>query len=273
MTSIWAPQPNCSQARLLYGASASPPYHEDALGVFELQPTDREDGSNSLDDRGMSPLHHAVARGDLDEVTTLLEDGADPNLQAEYGNSPHFAAIDRNGHTSSVLEKLDADRWAIAKTLLDHGGEVNSRDRLGRTLIDLAVQTLPYPAETVDALLARGARSFILKPDAIDKWMTHCFYTNADGVQAQLNQIRYVLDAGAERRGLLHRLFEVASVYGRGVPDNRLAALVEFLLSQGVRDEEVDGKTAVDLARDWVDRGYSRDQAAIDLIEASASHT
>lgn len=41
-------------------------------------------------------------------VPALLRDGSDPNLQVEYGNAPRFAAADRNGRTSSVLETLDA---------------------------------------------------------------------------------------------------------------------------------------------------------------------
>lgn len=146
-------------ARALYGASAASPHQEEAMAVFELQPTDREDGPNSLDERGMSPLHHAVARGDLTEVTALLEAGADPNLQAEYGNSPLFAATDRRGETASALKELDSERWVLTRVLLDHGADIDSRDRVGRTLADLAAGTLPYPAEVIaDLTLQRESR-------------------------------------------------------------------------------------------------------------------
>lgn len=144
-------------AKLLHGASAAPPNQDEAMAVFELQPTDREDGPNSLDERGMSPLHHAVARGDLAEVAALLESGADPNLQAEYGNSPLFAAIDTRGNTSSALEALDDERWAMTKALLDHGAYIDSRDRLGRSIVDLASNG---PTKILDELRARGGKSF-----------------------------------------------------------------------------------------------------------------
>ena len=127
------------------------------MAVFELQPTDREDGPNSLDERGMSPLHHAVARGDRAEVAALLETGADPNLQAEYGNAPLFAAIDTRGNTSSALETFDDERWVMTKALLDHGAHTNSRDRLGRSIVDLAGNG---PAEIVGELRDRFAKSF-----------------------------------------------------------------------------------------------------------------
>jgi hypothetical protein len=255
-------------ARLLHGASASPPWHDEAIGVFELQPSDREDGPNSLDERGMAPLHHAVARGEFAEVTALLEAGADPNLQAEYGNSPLFAAIDHMRQTSSVLETLDADRWTLTKVLLDSGADVNSRDRLGRTLVDLAAVTIPYPDTTIGDLHVRGGKSFMLKPESVGGRLGYLDFRKGDLFQLGINEIRYLLEAGAERRGLLHQFLASTGYYEHELSRDRLVAIVELLLSQDVRDEEIDGKTALEHARKWVARGLDHYQAAVDLLEA-----
>lgn len=256
-------------ARAHYGASAAPPHFEDGMVVFELQPTDREDGPNSLDDRGMSPLHHAVAQGDFPTVTALLEAGADPNLQSEYGNSPLFAAIDHRGHTSSVLEAIDSDRWAVTRALLDHGARTNSRDRLGRTLVDLAAQTLPYPAAVIEELHVRGGQSFMLKPEEIRSRLECLYFDKLDWFQVRLNEIRYLLENGAERRGLLHHFFGTSGWWEDELSGDQLVAVVGLLLSQGVRDEEIDGKTAGEHARKWLEQGFEHYQAAIDLIEAN----
>jgi hypothetical protein len=237
------------------------------MGIFELQPTGREDGQNFLDDRGMSPLHHAVAQGDLAAVAALVEAGADPNLQVEYGNSPLFAAVDDRGRTSSALETIDSDRWAITRVLLDHGARIDARDRLGRTVIDLAVNTLPYPTEIVGELRARGGRSFRYKPTALKQRLERPFQHTEEAFQRQLGEIRYLLESGAERRGLLHKVFQ-AGYSSKEIPEGQLAALVNLLLAKGVRDEAIDGRSAADLARKWVDQGLDHYQSAIDLIEA-----
>jgi uncharacterized protein len=255
-------------ARLVYAASAAPPYHDDAVGVFELQPTGTGEGPNALDDRGMSPLHHAVAGGDPAAVAALLEAGADPDLQAGYGNSPLFAAVDDRGEVASALEAVDGDRWAITTALLDRGADVNARDRAGRTLVDLAVQTLPYPAGAIEELHARGGRSFVLKPATIEMHLRHCHHYRGDGFLMQLNRIRYLLETGAERRGLLHQLLGDRYSWTE-LPPEKLVPLVELLLSQGVRDEAIDGSTAADLARKRIASGDAYYQEVVDLIERS----
>jgi ankyrin repeat protein len=256
-------------ARLVYAASAAPPYHEDAMGVFELQPTACGEWPNALDDRGMSPLNHAVASGDAAAAAALLEAGADPDLQAGYGNSPLFAAVDERGEVASALEAIDGERWAITKALLDRGADVNARDRTGRTLVDLAVQTVPYPAGMIEELHARGGRSFVLEPATIEMQLRYCYYCEGDGFLAQLNRVRYVLEAGAERRGLLHQLL-AGRIGWAEFPPEKLTAMVALLLAQGVRDEAIDGSTALDLAWKQVAAGNEDYRAVVELIEGSA---
>ena len=46
-----------------------------------------------MDDFGLSPLHFAVANNDINSVTKLIADGADPNIKDSNGVSPFMLAI------------------------------------------------------------------------------------------------------------------------------------------------------------------------------------
>lgn len=73
-----------------------------------------------------STLHGAAGRGDIDTVYELLvEDEVDINDFDANGNTPlHWAAL--RGHLS------------VVDVLLEHGADVNIRDRMNRTPLDLA---------------------------------------------------------------------------------------------------------------------------------------
>ena len=140
-------------ARFVFLTSAIPPYQDVAFAILEHQPT----GTDGLDGRGMAPLHHAVARRDLAAVRSLLDDGADPCQQADFGNSPHFAAVDGTtelvGPCADRIE--DAEHWQILRMLVEAGAQVNATNLEGATLLDLAMATTPCPEEAVGFL--RGA--------------------------------------------------------------------------------------------------------------------
>jgi hypothetical protein len=54
---------------------------------------DEANDLNLLDEKGMTPLHHAVFGGHVDVINALLDAGANPNVQAEHGITPlHLAA-------------------------------------------------------------------------------------------------------------------------------------------------------------------------------------
>ncbi len=61
---------------------------------------------NSHDSNKETPLHHAVARGSLLLVETLIEAGADPYLKDSHGRSP-----------ADLAKELDPDREKIREAL------------------------------------------------------------------------------------------------------------------------------------------------------------
>lgn len=105
----------------------------------------------------LPPLHQAVIRGDIDDVKTLLDAGADINqLDSKMGNAPvHIAA--------------QTDHADILKYLLDHGAFINLRTpRSGFTpLMTAAWYSKPenikvlfsYPELNIELTTPSGAKA------------------------------------------------------------------------------------------------------------------
>ena len=103
---------------------------------------------------GWTPLHAAVAEGDLEALKALLAAGADPNAEAlddgiPLGTSLHLAA--ENGNLEFV------------RVLLAAGADLDARDGDGATPLHLAAAH-GHP-ELVQALLAAGAAPRALDGD------------------------------------------------------------------------------------------------------------
>ena len=79
--------------------------------------------------RGMwTPLHWVAQRGLTVGVATLLENGADPNVPDDKGQTPlHFIAQKGVGKNQAEL-------------LIKHGADVNARDDAGQTPLDYAMK-------------------------------------------------------------------------------------------------------------------------------------
>ena len=89
-----------------------------ALHPYNIAFIDIEDGKTEL--------HRAVINRNVEEVKSLLSDGAAVNVKDNFGNDPlHYAA------TEGILEPVTM--------LLQFGAHVNSRGRLGRSPLHLAV--------------------------------------------------------------------------------------------------------------------------------------
>lgn len=63
---------------------------------------------DTLNEEGISPLHIAIIKGNLEMVKVLLENGANPNLQSELSNQTplHFAYLNQNSLTDEIINVL-----------------------------------------------------------------------------------------------------------------------------------------------------------------------
>ena len=77
--------------------------HPDFIGINLAEPNQR----GAVDD---APLHIAVRRGTLDDVSELLAVGANINLPGDMGNTPlHYAAMAGRNEVVSLLLKKGAN--------------------------------------------------------------------------------------------------------------------------------------------------------------------
>jgi uncharacterized protein len=74
---------------------------------------------------GERPLDVAAVRGNLDEIRTLLDTGADINARAEHGNTALHEATGQ-GHIE------------VVKLLLEFGARTDFRNEFGQTALDIA---------------------------------------------------------------------------------------------------------------------------------------
>jgi len=129
-----------------------------------------------------SPLALAAMRGDLPEISRLLDEGADVNVTDALGRTPlHMAAFYGRGKASELLlvrgAIIDAkDRVGMTplhaavlavnrqqvELLLDHKAAVNARSDIGQTPLHLAAAT--GQPKVARSLIERGA-----DPQARDK--------------------------------------------------------------------------------------------------------
>jgi ankyrin repeat protein len=85
-----------------------------------------EASTSTIDDRdadGLTALHWATARGNVDAVKVLLEFGAAPNVYSRRGHSP----------LTWAAQSPSARRAEIVQELLNHGADVNHPDSYNRT--------------------------------------------------------------------------------------------------------------------------------------------
>ncbi|MER6434131.1 hypothetical protein ABT272_41610 [Streptomyces sp900105245] len=177
---------------------------------------------DALDDRGMSPLHHAIAHRCADVVAELLATGADPARQSDFSNAPHFAVLDPTGIVKAAADRIDDDiHWQILRMLIEAGAPVNAGDLTGATLLDLAVATRPYPKEAVRFLTKQGARVTRQAGD-LTKLLARLPYGSRTDLEIRVNEVRLLLEAGASADGALHALLGTYGYYEHEVPSDIL---------------------------------------------------
>jgi uncharacterized protein len=74
---------------------------------------------------GERPLDIAAVRGSIEELTALLDAGAEVNAPGECGNTP-------------LHEALSQGHFAVAKLLLEYGATTEIRNEFGQTPLDFA---------------------------------------------------------------------------------------------------------------------------------------
>ncbi|WP_345438811.1 hypothetical protein [Actinoallomurus vinaceus] len=285
-------------ARFVFLASAAPPHQEEACAILELQPTGTPspagrslmnandaaavaaalaDGAevNALDERGMSPLHHAVAHRRPYAVAALLAAGADPALQAGFGNAPHFAALVGGETVKAATARIeDADHWRILHMLVEAGAPVNAGDLTGTTLLDLAIATRPYPEEAIRYLTDRGAHTAHLASMPLTGLVRSLPYHSTASLEIRLNEVRFLLDSGTSPDGALHALLGFYGYYEREVSSEILVAFVDEILRHGPRDTPDDsGHTALDRAEARVANGkHPNYEPVVERLRALHSH-
>ncbi len=184
-----------------------------------------------------APLHLAVARGNVDIVTALLDAGANIEAGGTGGAHPlHLAAL--------------ANRPAVAKLLIARGAELESRDSNGMTPLLIAASN--GKLEVAEVLLDAGA-------DVNAEGIRYPY--NALGVAVfgcQIPMAKLLLSKGMDINARFDDrsetlLFLVAPTlhHSPATLDQRLA-MIAFLLANGldpnVRNSE--GKSAYDLSSD-----------------------
>lgn len=100
-------------------------------------------------------------------------------------------ARDRDGRTLLVNAAAD-DRPNVVQLLLDRGADVNSQDKNGHAALHFAAMN--YCADVARRLLASGARVDIQDSDGNTPLSNAVFYSEGKGAM-----IRLLLNAGADR--------------------------------------------------------------------------
>jgi cytohesin len=117
---------------------------------------------NAPDNYGLTPLHYAVHSGYEKLVDFLLRHGADPNAKDIGGYTPlHISAFE--GHPATIILPLELGDSSeepetymrIAKLLIKSGADVNMKNNGGRTPLHAAV--LRNRIDIVRLLLESGA--------------------------------------------------------------------------------------------------------------------
>ena len=152
-------------------------------------------------------LVNAAGRGDLIKVTSLLQDGANPNYQNSNGDTSLMVAIDKNyeeialslicaktdlniqdkGFNNTALLKCKNVR--ILRALIDADADINIQNRSGDTLLMFAC--VDDNLEIVEALVELGADLTIYNCDGNTAFLDACD-------NEHLRIVQYLINAGAD---------------------------------------------------------------------------
>lgn len=96
----------------------------------------------------MDDLQYAAYCGDLDAVTALLAQGADPFAADDFG----YTAL----HWNARMACAGGNRAGVAKALLAAGSNPNHRDNEGNTVMANAIEATAH-SDLIELLKKNGA--------------------------------------------------------------------------------------------------------------------
>jgi ankyrin repeat protein len=119
-----------SEIDLLDGDARTPLVHAALSGNFDALSWLIQEGANinHQDRNGWSALHFAVQEKHADAIRCLLENGAAVDIKDIHGNTPlSRAAYDARSD------------YELVRLLISHGADPKSKNRAGRSPVDLAL--------------------------------------------------------------------------------------------------------------------------------------
>jgi ankyrin repeat protein len=128
----------------------------------------------------LTPLHGAVREGNIEIAKILLDAGADPNVQAAWGDSPLYDAVGNREFEAALF-------------LLEAGADVNRKNKWDETVLYYYVQYLWFN-DILPAIIAAGAD--IEAPGSLSGGLrtpliNAAYWANTDAV-------RILIDSGAD---------------------------------------------------------------------------
>lgn len=197
---------------------------------------DRPDQVGVVDSEGMTPLHHAAARGAASCAGALLRVGADPRAKDGVGNTAMDLAVEDGPWR--VGPAID-----VARLLVEHGCELTLPQALALDDAALMQRVLAADPEGVQRLDLRGSPPLVSAAAA-----------------ARLVAVQALIEAGAQvdARGRFGRSALVEAASRLGERDTR--AVIHHLCSCGADRTLRDGRgwSAADYAAALGDVGLAR---------------
>lgn len=80
---------------------------------------------------GNTPLHRAAARGDPETIAPLV------------GRQTDLYAVNNGGQTPLLVSMADDNSYDVSRILLEHGSNVQVRDKNGNRVLQFAVRQEP----------------------------------------------------------------------------------------------------------------------------------
>lgn len=177
------------------------------LSDFEMATLAVRSGSdiNHRDEHGMTVLHHKAMRADHRSIHFLLNNGADPNVRDNFGNTPIVLLLSRQLNDST-------DIYISANMLITNGVDMSLRYRDGTTVLHKVARL-----GLVDLCMILVSLNYISPTVEDDNGDTPLDVVNAriSGIQESLSSPEIIQQELKRLTGLLAKLEKTAEILAR----------------------------------------------------------